>query len=51
LQTKGADIDSAKHGIDFEKAKTLCNVDRLETPILCPGEKRYPLVTLIDALD
>ena len=43
--------NKAKHGIDFEEAKALWDdVDRLEAPIMRPGEKRYLLVGLIDAL-
>ena len=49
--TAKSENNKAKHGIDFEEAQTLWqDLERLEAPILRPGEKRYLLVSLIDAL-
>jgi len=46
-----SESNKAKHGIDFEEAQALWrDVDRLEAPIVRPGEKRYLLIGLIDAL-
>jgi uncharacterized DUF497 family protein len=43
--------NKAKHGIDFEEARALWNdLERLEAPILRPGEKRCLLVGLTDSL-
>ena len=46
-----SESNKAKHGIDFEEAQALWgDVERLEARIVRPGEKRYLLVGLIDAL-
>lgn len=37
--------NKAKHGIDFEEAKNLWkDLDRLEAPILRPGEQRFIVI-------
>ena len=46
-----SESNKAKHGIDFEEAQALWrDVERLEARIVRPGEKRYLLVGLINAL-
>lgn len=43
--------NKAKHGIDFEEAKNLWkDLDRLEAPILRPGEQRFIVIgSILDA--
>jgi len=43
-----SESNKVKHGLDFEEAQALWqDVDRIEAPILRPGERRYLLVGLI----